>query len=61
MFKRFALGKLAKTVAAPFTQLKNIRAAKNRDVAKTITSVPPNVPTTKKQRHSAAQGTSGHG
>ena len=50
MFKRFALGKLAKTVAAPFTQLKNIRAAKNRDVAKTITSVPPNVPTTKKQK-----------
>ena len=50
MFKRFALGKLAKTVAAPFTQLRNIRAANKRDVAKTITSVPPNVPTTKKQK-----------
>ena len=47
MFKRFALGKLAKTVAAPFTQLKNIRAANKRDVAKTITSVPPKVNKTK--------------
>tara|TARA_A100001201_G_scaffold117565_1_gene101174 strand:- start:248 stop:781 length:534 start_codon:yes stop_codon:yes gene_type:complete len=43
-----AFQKLAKTVAAPFTQLKNIRAANKRDVAKTITSVPPNVPKTKK-------------
>jgi hypothetical protein len=43
-----AFQKLAKTVAAPFTQLRNIRAANKRDVAKTITSVPPNVPKTKK-------------
>jgi len=31
---------IAKSVTAPFTQLKNIRAANKRDVAKTITSVP---------------------
>ena len=32
MFKRFqAAIKLGKTVASPFTQLRNIRAAKNRD------------------------------
>ena len=43
-----AFQKLAKTVTAPFTQLKNIRAAKKRDVAKTISSVAPNVPKTKK-------------
>ena len=42
-----AFQKLAKTVAAPFTQLRNIRAANKRDVAKTITSVPPKVNKTK--------------
>ena len=48
MFKKFqAFGKIAKTVAAPFTQLRNIRAANKRDVAKTITSVPPKVNKTK--------------
>ena len=45
-----AFQKLAKTVAAPFTQLRNIRAANKRDVAKTITSVPPNVPKTKGEK-----------
>ena len=38
---------IVKSVASPLTQLRNIRAANKRDVAKTITSVPPKVNKTK--------------
>ena len=41
---------IVKSVASPLTQLRNIRAANKRDVAKTITSVKPNVPKTEKEK-----------